>query len=59
MSFENIDFDKAFKDAESADLKNWEFFAESHGVKIYRLYCSVMFKLTFECLIVLKINLIA
>jgi len=41
MAFSEKDFDLAAKDAECRDLQDWEFFVESHGVKIYRLYCSV------------------
>ena len=42
MSFEDIDFDAAIKEAEFEDLSDWEFFVECDGVKIYRLYIQVM-----------------
>ena len=48
MSFKDVDFDRAFKDAKCTDLADWEFFTESHGVKIYRLFCSVIFVKTFN-----------
>ena len=41
MAFSDDEFNAAAKDAEYPDLDGWEFFVESHGVKIYRLYCSV------------------
>ena len=41
MAFDDDDFNNAAKSVECEDLSDWEFFVESHGVKIYRLYCPV------------------
>ena len=44
MSSSSLDnFDSALKEAELPDLSQWQFFVETHGLKIYRLYREVMY----------------
>ena len=40
-SFQDLDFEKACKELETPDTEGYEFFTESHDVKIYRQYLEV------------------
>ena len=39
--FEPIEFENAMKELDTPNTEGYEFFTESHGVKIYRLYNEV------------------
>ena len=40
--FNDLEFEKIVQELDTPDVEGWEFFTESHGVKIYRLYNEVM-----------------
>lgn len=42
-AFKDLDFELACKELEEPQTDGWEFFTESHGVTIYRLYNEVWF----------------
>lgn len=36
--FNDLEFESVVRELDTPDVEGWEFFTESHGVKIYRLY---------------------
>lgn len=45
--FNDLEFEKIVQELDTPDVEGWEFFTESHGVKIYRLYNEVMIYLCY------------
>ena len=41
IMFQEIEFENACAELDNADVEGWEFFTESHDVKIYRQYSEV------------------
>jgi len=39
--FKDFEFEEAIKELECPQLDGWEFFTESHGITIYRMYNEV------------------
>lgn len=42
--FQDSEFEQACKELEEPQTEGWEFFVESHGVTIYRLYNEVRYQ---------------
>lgn len=40
--FNDLEFESVVRELDTPDVEGWEFFTESHGVKIYRLYNEVI-----------------
>jgi len=52
--YDSKDFAAALKESLSPDLSSWEFFVESHGLSIYRLYKQVSFTYCISLILKLK-----
>jgi hypothetical protein len=48
LAFKDSDFELACKELEEPQTEGWEFFTESHGVTIYRMYNEVIFIYNFH-----------
>lgn len=42
--FNDLEFESVVREFDTPDVEGWEFFTESHGVKIYRLYNEVLIR---------------
>ena len=51
MEYQERDFNAALNDAQNPDLLSYEYFVESHGLKIYRSYKQVSIKIIAKVII--------